>query len=68
MKKLVLKKNAKVLFTCLIILASMLIYSKVDILGKLAQDNVFYQFACVFSWIFILFCQPCLLALIWEDK
>lgn len=68
MKKLVLKKNAKVLFTCLIILASMLIYSKTDILGKLAQDNVFYQFTCVFSWIFILFCQPCLLSLIWEDK
>lgn len=68
MKKLVLKKKIKIVFTCLILIASMLIYSKIDILGKLAQDDVFYQFACVFSWIFILFCQPCLLSLIWEER
>lgn len=68
MKKLVLKKKAKILFTCLIILAGMLIYSKIDILGKLAQDKVFYQFVCVISWVFILFGQPCLLAFIWEDR
>lgn len=68
MKRLVLKKKAKILFTCLIILASMFIYSKVDILGQLAQNSLFYQFMCLGSWFWLVAGQIQLLTLIWEER
>lgn len=68
MKRLVLKKKAKILFTCLIILASVFIYSKVGVLGELAQDSLSYQFMCIGSWFWLVAGQIQLLTLIWEDR
>lgn len=68
MKRLVLKKKAKILFTCLIILASVFIYSKVGVLGELAQDSLSYQFMCLGSWFWLVAGQIQLLTLIWEER
>lgn len=66
MKKRKLKKWVKVILTMLIMILSLMIYSKIGELGILAQNNDFYLLVCAISWVWLMAGQFTTYNLIWE--
>lgn len=66
MKKRKLKKWVKVILTMLIVILSLIIYSKVGELGILAQNNDFYLLVCAMCWVWLMAGQFTTYNLIWE--
>lgn len=67
MKKVIkLKMGGKVVLTVIILAISILIYSKVGVLGELAQVSTGYQVLCLGAWFWLIVGQLMTLSFIWE--
>ena len=67
MKKVIkLKMGGKVVLTVIILAISILVYSKVGVLGELAQSSTGYQLLCLGAWFWLIAGQLMTLSFIWE--
>lgn len=66
-KKFKLKGWVKVALTIILIIGSVVIYSKVGTLGELAQTETGYQLVCVGAWFWLLLGQMIAYSIIWND-
>lgn len=67
MKKFKLKVGGKVVITIIVLIISALVYSKVGVLGDLAQTHRGYQLVCIGAWFWLLVGQIGAYSLIWEE-
>lgn len=67
MEKLKLKGWVKVVLTIIVLIISAVIYSKVGILGDLAQTHRGYQFVCIGAWFWLIVGQFAFLSLMWDE-
>lgn len=63
-----LKKWVKYVLTIIVMLISIVIYTKTGELGRLAQSSVKYQAICVLAWSWLLLGQIMVYMKIWEVK
>lgn len=62
-----LNRRGKTLLTIIVALISLFVYTKTGIWGALAQDSTFYQAVSFLAWVWLVFGQISVYALIWED-
>jgi hypothetical protein len=65
-KKIKIKSGGKVVLTLIILLISTFVYTKVGILGDLAQSHKGYLIVCIGAWFWLLVGQLLALSVIWE--
>jgi hypothetical protein len=65
-KEMKLKKWVRVAITIVLFITSILIYSKTNVLGTLAQDSNFYLILAIMSWSWLMCGQFVIYELIWE--
>ena len=65
MKRLKLRKGAKVVLTMVLIVLSIVIYSNLETWGKAAQTNKFYEMITILGWFWML-AQVFVYGAIWE--
>ena len=65
-EKLKLKRWVKVVLTLILLILGIFIYSKVGILGELAQTDRGYQFICLGAWFWLLAGQMIAYNFIWS--
>lgn len=66
-KKFKLKGWVKFVLTIILMIGSVIIYSKVGTFGELAQTNEGYQLVCVGAWFWLLVGQMIGYSIIWGD-